>query len=426
MFGKHVYPEVTHPLRRKTKMKKFFIGLLAVMFVAGAAYAGAPDMDFSGMINTRGQYFSNDDAVTEDSGDYMIYDMEFDADLNIKASDKSGVFLNFEIHDESWLETPGGSDDKTGDDQIAFKRAFGYHTFGTGTKVEFGVLTGAAFGTAFGDNGDGRYRVKFTHPTDVGVFVGVLEKNQENGPAATDDYDAEADDSDLYAVAYVAPFGDLTFQGLGVYALVNIGDADAGDPDATDEEADLALTIVSLNLLGSLGAIGFETEFMYKNYSYDTEFDAEDYSVFGFYANGWTMMDAMKVGAQIAYGSFDDDAQAGFGFGEDYTPTIGGADAFTVGASGLSEYNAVTLLNAYLDYGLSEEMNVGGSLTYWMSNSKDNAWEDATGYEVDVLFGWKLSDTTKYSAALGQGQIDLDNGDPDPFTRIYHKIQVSF
>jgi hypothetical protein len=403
-------------------MKKLFLITLAVLFVAGAAYAGAPDMDFSGMINTRGQYWSNDNAVTEDSGAYMIYDMEFDADLNIHASDKSGVFLNFEIHDENFDVTPGGSDDKTGDDQIAFKRAFGYHTFSTGTKVEFGVLTGAAFGTAFADNGDGRYRVKFTQPTSAGVFVGVLEKNKENGPAATDDYDAEADDSDLYAVAYVAPFGDMKFMGLGVYNLVNIA---VGD-DETDEEADLAVTVVSLNLLGSLGAIGFETEFVYQNFAYSTDFDSEDHSLMGFYANGWTNMDAMKVGAQIAYGSYDDDAAAGFGFGEDYTPTLGGADGFTIGASGKSEYNAVTLINAYLDFALDEEKNVGGSLTYWLSNSKDNMWEDATGYELDVTFGWKLSGSTKYSAGLAQGQVDLDDGDPDPFTRIFHKIQVSF
>jgi hypothetical protein len=67
MFGKHVTNEM-NPLRRKTKMKKFFIAMLAVLFVAGAAYAGAPAIDFSGMINTRGQYFSNDDGVTTDAG----------------------------------------------------------------------------------------------------------------------------------------------------------------------------------------------------------------------------------------------------------------------------------------------------------------------------------------------------------------------
>ena len=54
MFGKHVTNEVNYPLRRKTKMKKLFLITLAVLFVTGAAYAGAPDTDFSGMIKFLG------------------------------------------------------------------------------------------------------------------------------------------------------------------------------------------------------------------------------------------------------------------------------------------------------------------------------------------------------------------------------------
>jgi hypothetical protein len=407
-------------------MKKFFIAMLAVLFVAGAAYAAAPAMDFSGMINTRGQYFSNDNAVTEDSGNYMIYDMEFDADLNIHAADKTGVFLNFEIHDESWLSKANDSNTKTGDDQIAFKRAYGYHTFGTGTKVEFGILTGGAFGTEFADNANGAYRVKLTQPTSAGVFVGLVEKQAENGEASTSDYDGESDDSDLYAVAYIVPIGDLKFMGLGVYNLVNL----PMGAEPTDEEADLAVTVISLNLFGSLGAIGFETEFVYQNFAYSVDFDADDYNLMGFYANAWTTMDALKLGGIIAYGSYDKDAGDGFGFGEDWCPTIGGADQFTVGTSALSEYSAVTFVQAYGDFALNEEMNLGGSLTYWMSNEEDTMWDKATGYELDVTFGWKVASNCKYSVGLGQGQISIDDtdtyGDPDAFTRLYHKIQVNF
>ena len=103
-------------------MKKFFIGLLAVMFFAGMAYAEAPDMDFSGMINTRGTYISNDSGVSDDPGEYMKYDMEFDADLKIKPNDTSFVFLNMEIHDEDFADP--GEDNL--DDNIEFKRAFLY------------------------------------------------------------------------------------------------------------------------------------------------------------------------------------------------------------------------------------------------------------------------------------------------------------
>lgn len=401
-------------------MKKFFIGLLAVMFVAGAAYAGAPDMDFSGMINTRGQYFSNDDGVTEDAGNYMIYDMEFDADLTIKPTDRNGVFINFEIHDESWLEPSNDSNGKTGDDQIAFKRAFGFHTFDAGGKLEFGILTGGAWAYGFGDNANGAYRVKYTHPMPFGPLVFVLHKLYEEGPAATDDFDAEADDSDLYAIATVTKAGDINIKPLFVYIA-------AGHIEA-DEETDQTKVVFDLGVDGDLGALGFEAEFVYQNITWELDSDPEDYSTIGLYANVWTTMDAMKVGGQVAYGSWDEDAGNGFGFGEDYTPTIGGADGFTIGTSSLSEYMAVTLVQAYLDFALNDEMNLGGSLTYWMSNEKDTVWEDATGYELDVTFGWKLADNVKYSVALGQGQIDPDDDslDPDPFTRLYHKIQLSF
>jgi hypothetical protein len=425
MFGKHVTNEMNHPLRRKTKMKKFFIAMLAVLFVAGAAYAAAPAMDFSGMINTRGQYFSNDDGVTKDAGNYMIYDMEFDADLNIKPTDKTAVFLNFEIHDESWLTPAGDSDGKSGDDQIAFKRAYGTYKWDSGANVQFGILTGGAWAYDFGDNANGAYRVKFTYPLAGGIpLVFLVEKVIESGKAATSDYDAEADDSDLYAAATVIKTGDIFIKPLFIY--VPVGHLEA------DEETDQTTVAFDLGVNGDLGAIGFETEFVYKSVTWSMDSDPEDYSLMGFYVNVWTNMDALKIGGQLAYGSWDEDAGQGFGFGEDYCPTIGGADQFPIGSDngkGLSEYNAATLLQVYADYGLSEEMSLGGSLTYWMSNEKDTVWEKATGYEVDVTFAYKLTDNAKYSVGLAQGQISPDDDafeDPDAFTRLYHKIQVNF
>ena len=58
-------------------MKKLFIALLSVLMVAGAAYAA--EYDFSGMINTRGSWINNSGSISDDSEDYMYYDMEFDA-----------------------------------------------------------------------------------------------------------------------------------------------------------------------------------------------------------------------------------------------------------------------------------------------------------------------------------------------------------
>ena len=86
-------------------MRKLFIVALAVLLTAGVAYA--VDTDFSGMINTRGTYFSNDTGFDEDAYAYSTYDMELDADLKIMPSDKTLVFLNFEIHDEDFGQTFG-------------------------------------------------------------------------------------------------------------------------------------------------------------------------------------------------------------------------------------------------------------------------------------------------------------------------------
>jgi hypothetical protein len=429
-------------------MKKFFIGLLAVMFVAGAAYAGAPEVDFSGMINTRGQYFSNDDGITKDAATYMIYDMEFDADLKIKPNDKSFVFINWEMHDESWLATPGGSDDKglkydakkdeyklQNDDNIAIKRAYGSYTFDFGTQLDFGLMTGAAWANDWANTADGRYRLKFMHPTAMGPLFVILEKNLERGNTAVDDSDEEEnDDSDAYYVAMVTKAGDIAVKPLLGYVV--FGETPGGKGDLEDDGADIIMTFIDVGFDGSFGAIGFSAEVAYQNW--DQQFSGgETYSLMGVFADVWTNLDALKVGGILAYGSWDDDAGAGFGFGEDFTPTIGGADGFTVGNSSKSEYNAVTFLQVYVGYALSETMDVTGKIAYWMSNANENAdgsdnfWKDANGMEFDAYFNWKLADNVKWQAGLGTGQINLDEDaatydDADAYTRFYHKITVSF
>ena len=75
---------------------------------------------------------SNDTGESEDAGDYMYYDMEFDSTLKIKPTDKALIYLNWEIHDENWIATAADSNSKVGDDQIAFKRAFGSVNFDMG------------------------------------------------------------------------------------------------------------------------------------------------------------------------------------------------------------------------------------------------------------------------------------------------------
>ena len=188
-------------------MKKLLTALFSVLMVAGFVYAAEEEAsiyDFSGMINTRGSYLSNDTGEAEDAGDYTYYDMEFDGTLKIKPTDQSLIYLNWEIHDENFTASPDSGARAAGnDDNIYFKRAYGSYNFDTGTSVDFGLMTGGTWATAFGDNADGYYRVKVTQKADFGVVVGLVEKNREVGTGASGDDpdDLEKDDGDTYALA---------------------------------------------------------------------------------------------------------------------------------------------------------------------------------------------------------------------------------
>ena len=240
-------------------MKKLFIVTLAVLFFAGAAYA--VEYDYSGMINTRGSWINNSGSTAEDAYDYMYYDMEFDSTLNIRPSDKSLIRLNWEIHDENFTQSPTDSQDKTGDDQIAFKRAWGKYTFDNGMSTSFGLMTGGAFGTAFGDNANGYYRVRLDGAASFGNWGVILEKGDERGNLGNDDWDAEKDDTDAYAVYLVTKAGDVTLNFLLKYAQV--GDLSGLDPAAQDdplgfegEGSDMDVIAGVVAAMGSFGGRG--------------------------------------------------------------------------------------------------------------------------------------------------------------------------
>jgi hypothetical protein len=420
-------------------MKRLFIVTLAVLFVAGAAYAGVPTMDFTGMFYVRGSYISNDSGQEEDAGNYMYYDQELDADWKISAADKTFVFVNFEAHDQNWMagNTDGTTQDGTSDldDNLEIKRLYGSHTFAFGTAFDFGLMTGGAWATGFGDNSNGRWRLKFVHPLASGLpLIGVIEKNAEmgmmyNSPGYTAGgidlpADAEADDYDAYYFATVAKVGDIFIKPL-------IGYIQAGHIEL-DEETDQTVSLLLLGVDGNLGMFAFESEFNYLNYAFSTDIPtSEDYNKYGVYFKGWVNLDAFKVGALGAYGSYDKDggitgSGAGFGFGEDFTPTVFGADWAGFGSTGLSEYFAVTMFQLFGEWAMNEDISFNASYTNVSSNEKDTMWEDATGYEIDAGMSWSITDVVSYTIALGTGKWDVDGADFDSFTRAYHMIKINF
>jgi hypothetical protein len=436
-------------------MKKFLFALMCVLLTAGFAFA--VDVDLKGSYYARGSYINNstglygdgvagDDA--EDSWDYFYFDHELDLTARLLVTDKTRVIVNFEIHDENWLNgnTDGTTQDGESDldDNIEFKRVFSSHTFDAyGTVLDLGLMTGGAWMTGFGDNANGRYRVKVTQPTEFGPVIGIYEKNAEKGAsngAGSNIDDSEKDDGNAYYLAMVSKLGDFN-----LYPLLGYVDHSQLILDAGSDGKQAFLFFLGTS--ATFGDLGFEAEFNLQDWSSDfntgTAAD-EDYTIWGIYGNGWWNIGAGKVGLLAAYGNWDDDSEQGYGFGEDFTPTVFGADwAGIGGASGAglrSEYKAVTMVQLYGSLAMSEELSLWGNGTYWMSNTdemadgSDGFWDDADGYEIDLGLDWKLTDQVTYTVAGGFGKISLDDnaanlatGDsPDGFARLYHRFKIDF
>jgi hypothetical protein len=431
-------------------MKKFLFAFLCVLLTAGFAFA--VDVDLKGMYYARGSYIDNssglngdgpDGSATEDSWDYFYFDHELDLTARLLVTDKTRIIVNMEIKDENWLN--GNTDNRSAsdqgglDDEIDFKRVFSSHTFDAyGTVLDLGLMTGGAWMTGFGDNANGRYRVKVTQPTEWGPVIGIYEKNAELGPSnpvypgESNIKDSEDDDGTAYYLAMVTKLG-----AFNLYPL--LGYVDASNVVRDQGSDGIQQMIFFLGTSATFGDLGFEAEFNYIDLKTDVT-GAEDYNRYGIYGNGWWNIGAGKVGLIAAYGSWDNDGGTGFGFGEDFTPTVFGADWTNIGTTGRSEYMAVTLLQLYGSLAMSEELSLWGNGTYWMSNSDEQAngaddfWKDADGYEIDLGLDWKLTDQVTYSIAGAFGKISLDsnaandaNGDsPDAFARLYHRFKIDF
>jgi len=441
-------------------MKKLILALLCVLLTAGLAFA--VDVDLKGMYYARGSYLDNDkgvgnenvSGVGQDDANYFFFDHELDATARLLVSDKTRVIVNFEIRDESWLRgnTDGTSQNGTSnlDDNIEFKRVFSSHTFDYGGVLDLGLMTGGAWMTGFGDNGNGRYRVKYTQPTQLGPVIAIYEKNYESGARNNATKKAEKDDSTAYYLASVMKFGDFN-----VYPLIGYGTNSFTVPTQSSKGDDTFLFLLGSD--ATFGDFGFEAEFNYLTTKTDVNADTattyanetEDFSRWGLYGNGWWNIGAAKVGLLAAYGSWDKDRGDGFGMGEDFTPTIFGADETNIGGSGtttaaysngLSEWKAVTMVQLYGSLAISEQFSISGHALYWDSNAKDNGtgtgksfWYKADGYEIDAGLAYKITDAVTYSAVAAFGKISLDDSgtgvvddSPDGYVRAYHKFQINF
>jgi len=240
----------------------------------------------------------------------------------------------------------------------------------------------------------------------------------------------------------------------------------------------------SLAFDGELGPVSFESEFNYNDYKLEAGDGAidEDWYTWGAYLNVWKALDSMTVGATFAYGSFgksqykdftgiiaaaQDDidinipgaiaaglmtpeegaaaitklkgAQAlakgirdstAFDFEDDFNSTVILGDEYCWGGNG-DDLQGMTLLKLYVNdikTGI-DPLTLYTYAAYVMSNQKDNAYEDATAWELSLGAAYKITDNLTYSVYGAYADINYDVtgiDDPDSVYVIANAIEFNF
>ncbi|KAA0258330.1 hypothetical protein FHQ18_04000 [Deferribacter autotrophicus] len=408
-------------------MKKFLVFLALLAF---AATSFAVELKLSGNFYVRGSYIKNGsdldgdkkvDLQTSNAPSFSYFDQDMNLWAKLVVDEDTWVTTRFAIHDEDWKN----ANENDTDDNIAAERAWLTHKFATGTKLDAGLMSGGGWGTAFGNDVGGKYRVKITQALPYGSLVAWVQKNAEKGKELQYK-DAEKDDSDSYAIGLTFKAGDITIKPLVVYTVDSAGTNNAYVDNSTDGKKTTSFDIAAM---GKFGVIGFEAEFDYDNVEFDKNYGT-DYDVYGIYVNAYTMIDKVKVGGIFAYGSYDKDAQKGYDFDDDFDLTLVLSD--WVGFGGGDGLTGMTAYQVYAKAPVMDKLTANASLTYVTSNQEGNSTttnylEDATAYEVDLGAAYTIKKGLVYSVAFGYAKIDLDGqSDPDPVIRAYHKISLSF
>ncbi len=400
-------------------MKKLLALTLAMMFI-GVGIASATDFTITGDYYARGQYNDNKEGTATNGDSYGVYDHEMVLNTTWQISPYTKVFARFEVRDESWAagtnatET-NGADDTNPETNIVNEYLYGQHTFANGLTVRTGLMGTSSWATDFGNDGTEAYRVMFIKNTGMGQVILFTEKPQGGSETLTADSDI-----DVYFAGLVTKVNDIVLTPSVVY--VNY------DPyDRVQYKFDMGAA-------GTIGNVGFESEVIIQDFDYDTG-AGTDYTVYGAYVNVWTQLNALKLGAAVAYGSYDDDSGNGFEFNDDFEC----AGAMLMGDEALMGGNdsieAATLLVLYGSYAVSEKFTMSAYLGYADSNVDDELnvngdaqYDGANIWEVNVQGSYKITDNVTYSAGAATSQTEYDGAftDPDEAIQIYHKLAFTF
>ncbi|QAR34201.1 hypothetical protein EP073_12535 [Geovibrio thiophilus] len=397
--------------------------LVVLMVVAFAATAFAADVKLSGYMEVKGIYVENG-GINEDS---LGENSWWEQDGNVQAKfivDKGTAFtVRGDFHDGTWGD-PEMKAKTTGEGEAGFtiQRAFLEHDFGKAGLLSAGLMATGGWGTAFGNNVEGNYRVKLAVPVAMGKLTFQTTKNAENG--SYDVEDSEKDDNDGYGIDYVGKAGAFTYG-----ANLTYGDNSAAIMDNDTDGVQTTGLDVMFN--GDLGMFGFESELAYRNVSTDKQGD-EDYDLFGAYVNGFANLGKTTAGLIFLYGSVDKDTGEAFNYADDFDTT------FIVdelgGVTGGDDLGGFTTFKLYADYAHTDALTLGAAFAYAFSNYDDDNqpnYADINLYELDAYVSYQINKALNYTVKAAYLQVNeigagADQYDADPIYYASHMLSVGF
>nr|NJM02460.1 hypothetical protein [Desulfobacula sp.] len=437
---------------KEKKMKKLIALMFAVLFL-GAGIATASDLSMTGSYYVRGQYY---DGVTYDMNplhdkSYAYYDHELSVDTKWKMDDTTFVTARFEMRDENW----GGANSPvengspatqtaTFDDNIIVEQVWGQTTFANGILLQVGLMPAGAWGTSFASTSAEAYRIKTHIPTSIGTVIGILERghaannNLQASAGATGSSEqgnstwGEDEDDDIYHLALVTKVGDVFIKPLLTYKNLQSNTA----------MMDIDQFAAQLTLEGTMGKLGWETDFMYVNTDTGADTISKDFDLFGAYGNVWYQIDAFKVGGFVAYGSYDKDAQVSFDMGDDFAPgglLIIGDDLFDIEDGNplttQQHMGAGTLFGLYGEYAVNDKLSLSAVAAFATVNREGAtagttlaAWDDADIFELSGGFVYKITPSLTYDGGIGMATVEFGDNtvDPDTIVEAFHRLSFAF
>jgi hypothetical protein len=372
--------------------------------------------------------------------DFQEYEHELSVDVTFKIDDTTKVFTRIEAMDNDWARATAVTEGTAGanlnqmDDNIVIEQVYGEHTFGTGSNLKVGLMSGGSlvWGPSAFNNGFETYRIFLTQPTSFGTVIAIAEKNAENGSTAVGD----DNDTDTYYLGLLTEMNGINVWPIVAYQKV--------DNQTTTSKIDVYVAVLALS--GQVGNIGWEAEADYLKLDFDqtTTIANTDYDVYGLYGNVWMQANALKIGILAMYGSFDTDAQQGMNSGDDFS--AGGAlimgDDVHFNESGTvqvvnnstgstaADLTAPSLVALYADYQLTPKATLGGYLGYAECNDdvSGSMFNDASIWEIDVDLTYAITPNLEYQVAAGIAQLDFGDNTPDPdrCVELYHKLTFNF